>query len=90
MPTISVFFGIVIRMFYKEHGPPHFHAEHAGQNATFDFNGELIAGGIRSRKARERIRDWAQLHQPELEQNWDHVKRGEPLDTIQPLREGKS
>ena len=52
MPIISAFFGIVIRMYYKEHEPAHFHAEHSGQKATFDFNGELIAGSIRSRRAR--------------------------------------
>jgi Domain of unknown function (DUF4160) len=43
MPIISTFFGIVIRMFYKEHEPAHFHAEHAGQQAKFDFDGTLIA-----------------------------------------------
>lgn len=39
MPIVSVFFGIVIRMFYQEHEPPHFHAEHQGQRGTFDFEG---------------------------------------------------
>ena len=34
MPVISTYFGILIRMYYKEHGPPHFHAEHAGDQAT--------------------------------------------------------
>jgi Domain of unknown function (DUF4160) len=53
MPIISAFFGIVIRMYYKEHEPAHFHAEHSGQRATFDFNGELLSGEIRSRRARE-------------------------------------
>ena len=33
MPIISAFFGIVIRMYYRDHEPPHFHAEHAGQQA---------------------------------------------------------
>jgi hypothetical protein len=51
----SVLDEIVIRMFYKEHEPAHFHAEHAGQRAKCDFSGEVIAGEIRSRKARERI-----------------------------------
>lgn len=52
MPIISVFFGIVIRMFYKEHEPAHFHAEHSGEQAKFSFDGELLAGEIRSKKAR--------------------------------------
>jgi hypothetical protein len=89
VPIISAFFGIVIRMFYKEHGPAHFHAEHAGQRATFDFDGALVAGGIRSRKARERIRDWARSHRAELEANWEKMKAGHPLDSIEPLAKGK-
>jgi Domain of unknown function (DUF4160) len=39
MPIISAFFGIVIRMYYKEHEPAHFHAEYAGQQAKFAFDG---------------------------------------------------
>lgn len=89
MPIITAFFGIVIRMFYKEHEPAHFHAEHAGQQAKFDFSGTLIAGDIRSRKARERIRDWAQLHRTELEANWEKMKAGRPLESIEPLAKDK-
>ena len=48
MPVIATFFGIVIRMFYREHGLPHFHAEYQGEKATFAFNGELLAGNISS------------------------------------------
>ena len=44
MPIISVFFGIVVRMFYREHEPAHFHVEFQGQQATFDFDGEVLAG----------------------------------------------
>jgi len=51
VPVISVFFGIVICMFYREHGVAHFHAEHQGQQATFTVDGELLAGAIQSRTA---------------------------------------
>jgi hypothetical protein len=74
-------------MFYKEHEPPHFHAEHGGQQATFGFDGELLAGEIRSRKARHRIREWAVGHRAELEANWDRMKAGRPLESIAPLEE---
>ncbi len=47
MPIISTFFGIVIRMYYSDHAPPHFHAEYQGQRATFDFTGRLLAGDMR-------------------------------------------
>jgi hypothetical protein len=45
-------------MYYKEHEPAHFHAEYAGQQATFAFDGGLIAGEIASRRAVRRIRNW--------------------------------
>jgi hypothetical protein len=51
VPIISVFFGIIIRMYYKEHEPGHFHAEHQGQHGKFDFSGEMTIGNIQSRTA---------------------------------------
>jgi hypothetical protein len=74
VPVISVFFGIVIRMYYREHGPPHFHAEHQGQHATFDFSGVIAAGDLQSRTARGLIRNWAILSQSALEKNWVAMK----------------
>lgn len=89
MPVISTFFGIVIRMFYREHEPAHFHAEHSGQQAKFDFEGNLLAGEIKSRIARERIQTWAQLHRSALAANWERMKAGRPLESIEPLAKGK-
>jgi len=85
VPVISVFFGIIVRMFYREHGPAHFHAEHQGQQATFDLDGQIIAGNIRSRTAVRLIQEWTSLHRAELEQNWENMSRGRPLDRIEPL-----
>jgi hypothetical protein len=65
----------------------HFHAEHSGQKATFDFNGEFVAGEVRSRRARERVRTWARLHPVELAANWEKMKAGESLEAIEPLSE---
>ena len=56
-----------------------------GQQAKIGFDGNVIAGSIRSRKARERIRGWARLHQAQLEANWEKMKAGEPLERIEPL-----
>ena len=64
MPIVSTFFGIVIRMFYQEHGVPHFHAEYQGQQVTFTFDGNLLAGALRSRTALRLIEEWAK---PSLE-----------------------
>ena len=85
MPVISTFFGIVIRMFYREHGVPHFHAEYQGQQATFTFDGELLAGGVQSRTAQRLIKEWGLAHRVELDANWSRMKSGEPLERIAPL-----
>ena len=85
MPVISVFFGIVIRMFYREHGVAHFHAEHQGQQATFTFYGKLLAGTIGSRTALRLVAEWALSHGPELETNWERMKTGRALERIAPL-----
>ena len=85
MPVISTFFGIVIRMFYREHGVPHFHAEYQGQQATFTFDGQALAGSIRSRTALRLIEDWSLAHRNELEANWSRCEAGEPLERIAPL-----
>jgi hypothetical protein len=85
MPVISTFFGIVIRMFYREHGVPHFHAEYQGQQATFTFDGELLAGAFQSRTALRLVKEWSLAHRGELEANWIRVKAGESLERIAPL-----
>ena len=85
MPVISVFFGIVIRMFYREHGVAHFHAEHQGQQATFTFDGKVLAGSISSRTALRLIAEWAAAHGPELAANWERMQMGRALERIEPL-----
>lgn len=57
MPTISVFFSIVIKMFFDDHAPPHIHAEYQGDMAVLDFRGNILAGDIKSRVAVRLIRE---------------------------------
>ena len=85
MPVISTFFGIVIRMYFGDHPPPHFHAEYQGQKATFSFDGELLAGSITSRTARKLIQEWALSHKFELMVNWRNIEEGRALNRIEPL-----
>ena len=85
MPVISTFFGIMIRMFFGDHPPPHFHAEYQGEKATFAFNGERLAGNISSPRACRLIREWALLHRFELMVNWKNIEQGRPLNRIEPL-----
>ena len=85
MPYVSMFFGIIIRMFYNEHNPPHFHAEYQGQRGVFDFNGNLIKGHIKSNTAKKLIKEWVLLHQEELEGNWKKAEQKKQIDRIAPL-----
>ncbi|HVE91862.1 MAG TPA: DUF4160 domain-containing protein [Actinomycetota bacterium] len=85
MPIISTFYGIIIRMYYREHGPPHFHAEYQGQQATFTFDGALHAGSLRSRTALRLIREWALANEPALTSNWNRARASERLERIEPL-----
>jgi len=72
-------------MFYREHEPPHFHAEHQGQQAKFDFDGKLIAGDISSKTARRLIKQWTSVHRDHLGANWGRMKEGRTLEKIAPL-----
>lgn len=85
MPAISIFFGIVVRMYYNEHRPPHFHAEYQGQKGVFDFSGRLLAGNFKSKVALRLIREWAVRHKHELMVNWKLVEAKKPLNLIEPL-----
>lgn len=70
MPTISAFYGILIRMFFNDHFPAHFHAEYGEFKATIDIEKlELIEGEFQ-RRALELVLEWAQLYQAELIDSW--------------------
>jgi hypothetical protein len=70
MPVIARFYGILIKMYFQEHGVPHFHALYGEYNAVFDIQTlEAIEGDLPSR-AYQMVRDWASLYQTELLQMW--------------------
>lgn len=85
MPEVSRFFGIIIRMFYDEHNPPHFHAEYQGAKAVFDFEGNLLQGALGSKTARRLIRDWIDLHRDELSEDWELARQDKTIRKIAPL-----
>ncbi|MDR0842611.1 MAG: DUF4160 domain-containing protein [Acidobacteriota bacterium] len=85
MPAISMFFGIIISMYYRDHLPPHFHAEYQGHEALFGFNGEILEGDFPSNKARM-VAVWAEIHQEELVANWQLATQKRNLFRIEPLR----
>ena len=70
VPIISIFFGIVIRMFHREHGPPHFHASYQGFEALIVIaDGSVLAGSL-PRKALRIVQEWCAAHHEELMANW--------------------
>ena len=85
MPEISRFFGIVIRMFYDDHDPPHMHVEYQGKKAKIDFYGNVLQGDLGSRTALKLAREWIDLHVEELQKDWDLARAGKPLGKINPL-----
>ncbi len=86
MPTISMFYGIMIRMYNNnEHNPPHFHAQYQGHNAVFDMDGNLTDGEMPKAQIKL-IAAWAEIHREELLANWELAMQEEPLYKIEPLR----
>ena len=85
MAELSRFFGIIIRMFFDDHNPPHIHVEHSGKKATFDLRGNILQGDLRSKVATRLVREWIDLHSQELEYDWELAQQGKPLKKIQPL-----
>lgn len=75
MPTISVFFGLVIQMFWREHAPPHFHAVYAEFEAEIDIRTLEVIRGQLPRRALALVLEWAAEHRSELMEDWSYAKR---------------
>lgn len=86
MPTVSTFYGIIIRMFFDEHAPPHFHAEYGEFKATVGILELEILAGFLPRRARELVLDWGELHQSELLADWELCRLHQQPNPIEPLK----
>lgn len=84
MPEISRFLGVVIRMYYRDHAPPHFHATYGDYEITVEIETGVTEGKF-PRRAMTAVLDWFALHQVELQENWERARREEPLLDIEPL-----
>ncbi|MEZ4829456.1 MAG: DUF4160 domain-containing protein [Bacteroidia bacterium] len=84
MPEISRFYGIIIRMFFKDHAPPHFHVEYQNYEATVTIEDGVVKGEL-PRRALKLVYEWMDLHKEELVQNWENAQKHIPLTPIQPL-----
>jgi hypothetical protein len=89
MPTISVFYGIKIMMYFmdsEEHHTPHIHAKYAEYTAVIDIEANDVIVANFPRKKLKLVQTWVDLHQDELLANWDLANEGQPIRNIEPLR----
>lgn len=88
MPTISLFYGILIRMYWQDvdrHKMPHMHAYYGEHEAVFTLDGELLSGKFPKKQA-ALVRAWALIHEDDLRTNWQLALNGEETFRIEPLR----
>lgn len=85
MPEISRFYGIVIRMFYDEHNPPHFHAQYGEYNAVIKISDYAVSEGYLPPKALGLVTEWTNIHREDLLKNWELARQSNELFKIEPL-----
>jgi hypothetical protein len=85
MPELSRFYGIVIRMFYGDHPPPHFHAVYQDEQIQVDINTLEVIEGRMSRRALSLVLEWAALHRTELRRAWELASANQEPFKIAPL-----
>lgn len=85
MPTICLFYGIMICMFWNDHAPPHFHAKYGEYEGIIDIRELRMLEGNLPRRALSLVLEWAELHQNELLEDWDLCIRKKKPKKIEPL-----
>ncbi len=71
MPTIARFYGILIKLYFQDHGTPHFHAVYGEFNAVFDIDTLEMMEGDLPRRAQKLVREWAERHRADLRVMWE-------------------
>ena len=89
MPTISMFYGIIIRLYYfdnQRHSTPHIHVHYQDQTAVIEIpDGKMLEGTIQGNKLKL-VQAWIEIHRDELIADWALAISGEPVFKIDPLR----
>ena len=86
MPTISTFYGILIRMFFNDHAPPHFHARYGEFEATIDIATLAVLQGQLPRRALNLVQEWAMIHREELLVDWRLCRENTRPNMVEPLQ----
>lgn len=84
MPIISSFFGIVVFMFWRDHGPPHFHAKYGDDEVVIEIETGKVTGHVATR-ALAMIQEWRDQHKEELMADWKLAEQNRPSVRISPL-----
>ena len=89
MPVISLFYGLIISMYYldnKQHNLPHIHVKYNECEAVFSIpEGELLDGKLPNNKTKL-VKAWIEIRQEDLMADWSLAIKGEPIFKIEPLR----
>ena len=85
MPTISMFYGILIRMYWNDHAPPHFHVEYGEYKAQYLIETLVLSRGQLPRRAHALVLEWAAMHRNELMEDWELCVAKQQPKTISPL-----
>lgn len=88
MPTISIFFEVIIRMYSEsnnKHNIPHIHAEYQGLKAVFSLDGDMVEGSI-PKKKQKLVEAWIEIHEEDLKANWQLLLEGQQFFKIPPLQ----
>lgn len=85
MPEISRFYGIIIKMYYDDHAPPHLHAEYGEYELVVGIRPVSILAGDSPARVRSMVLEWIALHQDALIQNWDRCRAGQVPTAVEPL-----
>ena len=86
MPRISVFYGIYIYMYWKEHNPPHFHAFYGDNEAEIFIKPFGLRKGKLPPKAIGMLAEWVALYETELLENWEFGRANKDFKSIEPLK----
>jgi len=85
MPTISIFFGLIVRMYYKDHQPPHIHVQYQGDKAVIDLESVTLSEGQIPPRCLRLVQAWVEIHKDDLYANWELCRNGEEPFKIMPL-----
>ena len=85
MPELARFYGIVIRMYYADHAPPHLHASYGSDEVVIDIEAVAVMAGRLPPRALGLVVEWVTIHQQELRVAWRRASRHEAPGAIDPL-----